>query len=138
MKKLTYVIAMLLFAGFCLTSCSSSRAGAEGSSEKSTRLIGEGQSNRNLAEFLRKNTSLNIVGQHPNVTIDIRGVNTIKGDSRPFWIIDGTRIGRSYTQADAAVNLQNVKRIRVLRSLNELAIYGEDGVNGIIIIEHAN
>lgn len=138
MKKLTYLFAFLIIGSFCFSSCASSRAGSTESSQNSSSLVGEGQSNRNLAEFLRKNTSLNIQGQHPNIKIDIRGINTIKGDSRPFWIIDGVRMGRSYAQANNAVNLQNIKRIRVLRSLSELAVYGEDGVNGVIIIEHAN
>lgn len=106
----------------------------EGTSKR--KFVGEGQSNRNLAEFLRKNTSLTVEGNHPNVRISIRGINTIKGDSRPMWIIDGVRMGRSYTQADNAVNLQNVKRIQVKKGLSELAVYGEDGVNGVIIIDH--
>ena len=139
MKNLTYLFAFLLMGSFCFSSCSSSR-GVSTYDEPSqqTKLVGQGQSNNNLADFMRKNTSLNIQGQHPNVKIDIRGINTIKGDARPYFIVDGIRLGRSYVQANNAVNLTNVRRIRVLRSLSELAVYGEDGVNGVIIIDHAN
>ncbi len=139
MKNLVFILTLALVGSFCFSSCSSSRGGvANEKSSKATKLLGEGQINNNLADLLRKNTPLNVQGQHPNVNIDIRGINTIKGDSRPFFIIDGVRMGRSYAQANNAVNVANVKRIRVLKNLSELAVYGEDGVNGVIIIEHAN
>ena len=138
MKNSLLFCAIFLLGSLLLTSCSTSRSDAASGEPKKTKLIGEGQLNNSLADLLRKNTPLNIQGQHPNVKIDIRGINTIKGDTRPFFIIDGTRLGRSYIQAHNAVNLGNVKSIRILRSLSQLAVYGEDGVNGVIIIDHAN
>ena len=139
MKNLFIIVVFALSSILYFSSCSSSQGGvASSSTNNSSKLVGEGQLNNNLADLLRKNTSLNIKGQHPNVNIDIRGINTIKGDSRPFFVIDGVSMGRSYAQANNAVNLNNVKRIRILKSLSELAVYGEDGVNGVIIIEHAN
>lgn len=139
MKNLLVAIVYLFFFALLSNSCSSSQgAVANNGSSKSTKLVGEGQSNTNLAEFLRKNTSLNIKGSHPNVAIDIRGLTSIEGDTRPFFVIDGIRMGRSYVQANNAVNLTNIKSVRILKSLSQLAVYGNDGVNGVIIIDHAN
>ena len=143
MDNLLYMknLLLLLFVSFTLSlftsSCATSNAdGTSTENKKARKALGEGQLNNNLADLLRKNTPLVINGQHPNVAISIRGINTIRGDSRPFFIIDNSRIGRSYAQANNAVNLQNVKSIRVLKGLSELAVYGQDGVNGVIIIEH--
>ncbi len=137
MKNLLFFFILSFTLGMVYSSCASSAGEATAQENSNKRkFIGEGQANRNLAEFLRKNTSITVEGTHPNVRLMIRGITTIKGDSRPFFIIDGVRMGRSYAQANNAVNLLNIKRINVLRGLSELAVYGEDGVNGVIIIDH--
>jgi len=64
----------------------------------------------------------------------IRGISTIKGDSRPFYFVDKVAFGRNLDQVEAAVDVQQIKRVEVISSLSELAVYGGDGVNGVIRI----
>ena len=137
MKNLLCVFAVCFTLGLFISSCATAGSApmAEESSAK-RKYVGEKQANKNLAEFLRKNTALSIEGTHPSIRISMRGTNTITGDARPYFIIDGVRLGRSYTQADNTVNLNNIKSVRVLKGLSELAVYGEDGVNGVILLDH--
>lgn len=92
--------------------------------------------NTSLAAALRKNTSLQVMGVEPNIDIVIRGMNTIVGDPRPLYVVDGIRMGRNYVLAANAVNVRQIKSIKVIKSLSQLSLYGEDGKNGVIEIRH--
>ncbi|MDF1694507.1 MAG: TonB-dependent receptor plug domain-containing protein [Saprospiraceae bacterium] len=88
-----------------------------------------------LADYLRTQGGVIVSGTGNNVIVQIRGVNSIQGDTRPFYYIDGVAIGRSYASANSALNPNNIKSIRILSSLSELAIYGENGNNGVILVK---
>jgi len=137
-KQLGFSILFCITVSALLTSCATSSGASQSSEDRSgaRKIVGQGQINYSLADLLRKNTPLQVQGVHPNVSILVRGVSTIQGDSRPFFIIDGVRLGRSYAQADNIVDINNVKSIRVYKGLSELAVFGEDGVNGVIAITH--
>ena len=79
-----------------------------------------------------------VSGTGNNVIVQIRSMNSLQGDTWPFFYIDNVAIGRSYADANSAVNPNNIKSIRIISSLSELAIYGENGVNGIIKITTEN
>ena len=82
----------------------------------------------------------------------IRGVNSIRSDSQPLWIVDGVEINsdlsknrdaffqygeKSYTaplNAMAYLDPYNFERIEVLKDLAATAIYGNRGANGVIVI----
>lgn len=82
----------------------------------------------------------------------IRGVNALRSDSQPLWIIDGVMINsdlnrnkdaffqygeKSYTSplnALASLNEYDIASIEVLKDLSATAIYGTRGANGVIII----
>lgn len=59
---------------------------------------------------------------------------SIRGAGPPLFIIDGTRIGHSYEAAASAVDVNDIESVEVLKSPSELAIYGMEGQNGVIII----
>lgn len=88
----------------------------------------------NLADYLRSKGGVMVSGTGDNVIVQIRGINSIQGDTRPFFYIDGVAIGRSYADANSALNPNNIKSVQILSSLSELAVYGENGVNGVIKI----
>ena len=56
------------------------------------------------------------------------------GDGEPLYVIDGNPMevlpGRGITW----IRPNDIARIKVLKSTNELAIYGPRGVNGVIVI----
>ncbi len=59
---------------------------------------------------------------------------TIRGQHSPLFVIDDVQIGHNYTSAEQAVSVFDIQSVEVLRSLTETAIYGTEGVNGVIII----
>ncbi|WP_438961655.1 SusC/RagA family TonB-linked outer membrane protein [Nonlabens sp.] len=66
-----------------------------------------------------------------NSTINIRGVGSINGDSEPLFIIDGTFADQDNFRS---LNPQDVESVTVLKDAGALAIYGNRGTNGVIII----
>ena len=89
-----------------------------------------------LADYLNAKGGVQVTGyDESSIRLQIRGISSLKGDTRPFIYIDGVPIGRSYKQANQAVHPNNIRNIRVLSSLSDLAIYGEDGHSGVILIK---
>ncbi len=64
--------------------------------------------------------------------IQIRGANTITGQSTPLYIVDGFPIDDpEYT---ASIDPNDIERIDVLKDASSTAIYGSRGANGVVII----
>jgi len=64
------------------------------------------------------------------VTIRVRGGNSITQDNAPLYIVDGV-------QVDNALNViapQDIQSIDVLKDASATAIYGARGANGVVII----
>ena len=83
-------------------------------------------------------------------SVYIRGLNTIRGDSQPLWIVDGIVIGNytgitmpDYTGESYAPARNNfawldpyeIESIEVLKDLSATAKYGLQGANGVIIVK---
>jgi len=88
----------------------------------------------NLADIIRMQPGVVVQGVGNNVTITIRGVNSIMLDTRPLFIVDNVPFGREYFRVNDAVNPANVRSVRILKSLAETNRYGEEGRNGVIMI----
>jgi Na+-transporting methylmalonyl-CoA/oxaloacetate decarboxylase gamma subunit len=88
-----------------------------------------------LADILRQQPGVIVMGSGQNVRIEIRGQNSMNVDTRPLFVYDGVRMGRDYAQVNNAVDRQMIKSIRILSSLSETNFYGEDGRNGVIVIK---
>lgn len=63
------------------------------------------------------------------MTIRIRGVNSISSDSQPLVVIDGF-IGGSLK----SLNPSDIQSIEVLKDASATAIYGSQGANGVILV----
>lgn len=86
------------------------------------------------------------------VTTHIRGVNSVRGNSDPLWIVDGVMLNptqldvesllwqygdRDYTSIQnslATINPNDIESIQVLKDLSATAIYGSRGANGVILV----
>ena len=63
-------------------------------------------------------------------TIEIRGRNTIYGDTTPLYIVDGVEVPDiGYLSPDI------VESITVLKDASSTAIYGARGANGVLLIK---
>jgi len=72
--------------------------------------------------------STNTGDPNANFNIRIRGVNSIRGDNSPLYIIDGipSDVG--------SVNTYDIKSVEILKDASATAIYGSRGANGVILI----
>jgi TonB-dependent SusC/RagA subfamily outer membrane receptor len=88
------------------------------------------------------------------ITTTLRGVNSLRGNSDPIWVVDGVILNSSqlevnpmfwqanYQQKDytsvqntlATINPEDIETIKVLKDLSATAVYGTKGANGVIMI----
>lgn len=79
-----------------------------------------------------------------NVSVRIRGSNSISAGNEPLYVVDGYPLpsggeatGNGYGQpsnALSAINPNDIESIQVLKDASATAIYGARGSNGVIII----
>ena len=61
-------------------------------------------------------------------TIRIRGINSIRGDNEPLYIIDG------FPESAASISPHDIESLEVLKDASATSIYGSRGANGVVII----
>ena len=84
--------------------------------------------------------------------VNIRGINTFRGDSQPIWVVDGVILGTDLVRNldgfwqwgeesySAPVNSipflspAEIESIEVLKDVSATALYGALGANGVIVI----
>jgi TonB-linked SusC/RagA family outer membrane protein len=62
-------------------------------------------------------------------TVIIRGLGTLQGGREPLYVVDGL-----LTNTISNINTSDIKTMNVLKDAASLAIYGNRGANGVIII----
>ena len=88
-----------------------------------------------LADRLRKIGGLTVMGSGDRINVIVRGISSISLTNEPIYVIDGFNIGRSYSKANNAIDVNRIKSIRVLKGPAQTAAYGEEGNNGVILIK---
>ncbi|MEJ7767239.1 MAG: TonB-dependent receptor [Chitinophagaceae bacterium] len=73
-----------------------------------------------------------------NISVRIRGTNSINGTSEPLYIIDGLQISNGGGVNDVSplstINPNDIESVDVLKDASATAIYGARGANGVILI----
>ena len=122
-----YIFSVLAFTlGLVLMSCSTSHPAGQTAdkgyhSGADTIVV---QDAYTLADYLER-----VPGVHFN------GNNiSIRGGGPPLYIVDGVWLGRSYYDAASAVSIHDIASVEVLKDPAELAMYGREGGNAVIII----
>ncbi|GAB4020096.1 TonB-dependent receptor [Spirosoma migulaei] len=73
-----------------------------------------------------------------NVSVRIRGTNSINGSSEPLYVIDGIQISNSGGINDVSplsqINPNDIESIEVLKDASSTAIYGARAANGVVLI----
>ena len=67
-----------------------------------------------------------------NSTIELRGANSINGNTEPLFLMDGIPINEDNFRS---LNPNDIASISVLKDAGATAIYGSRGANGVIIIK---
>ncbi len=109
----------------------------------------------NLLQGQMSGVRVSSIDGNPNgaINVNIRGLNTVHGDSQPLWIIDGAVLSTSlnsnldafwqYGEESYSAPLNNlgflsayeIESIEVLKDLSATALYGDRGANGVIIVK---
>ncbi|WP_440133778.1 SusC/RagA family TonB-linked outer membrane protein [Chitinophaga sancti] len=73
-----------------------------------------------------------------NISVRIRGTNSINGSSEPLYIIDGIQISNSGGVGDVSplstINPNDIESVEILKDASSTAIYGARGANGVVLI----
>ncbi|MFD1255245.1 SusC/RagA family TonB-linked outer membrane protein [Mucilaginibacter terrae] len=69
-------------------------------------------------------------------SIEIRGANSITGNTQPLYVIDGIPVGQNggATNPVNDINPADIERIDVLKDASSTAIYGSRGSNGVVLV----
>lgn len=70
-------------------------------------------------------------GVFENTKINLRGVRSLTGNNQPLLVIDGIPTPITYI---SSINPNDVIDVNILKGASSAAIYGPDGVNGVILI----
>jgi TonB-dependent starch-binding outer membrane protein SusC len=73
-----------------------------------------------------------------NISVRIRGTNSLSSSSEPLYVIDGIQIsnGGGITEASplSTINPNDIESLEVLKDASATAIYGARAANGVILI----
>ena len=110
-----------------------------------------------VAELLKGQVSgvrVSAVNGSPDegMRVDIRGVNTLRANTSPLWIVDGvvlsnalSQMGQPFFQSGDAgyvgmapvlsgVDVNDIESMEVLKGASATALYGSKGANGVIVV----
>ncbi|SIT89646.1 SusC/RagA family TonB-linked outer membrane protein [Pontibacter indicus] len=65
----------------------------------------------------------------PDVQVNLRGIRSHTGNNAPLYVVDGVPIPDINR-----LNPNDIESINVLKGANAAAVYGSDGVNGVLMI----
>ena len=68
------------------------------------------------------------------ISLRIRGVSTLMGNSEPLFVIDGMPVHSGPGTALVGINPSDIERIDILKDAGATAIYGSRGANGVVLI----
>lgn len=66
-----------------------------------------------------------------NSRINLRGIRSLTGNNQPLLVVDGIPTPLGYI---SSLNPNDVQDVNILKGASAAAIYGPDGVNGVIIV----
>lgn len=73
-----------------------------------------------------------------NISVRVRGTNSISGTSEPLYIVDGIQISNGGGITDVSplstINPNDIESVEVLKDASATAIYGARGSNGVVLI----
>jgi len=73
-----------------------------------------------------------------NISVRIRGINSINGTSEPLYVVDGLQISNGGGVNDvsplASINPEDIESVDILKDASATAIYGARGSNGVVLI----
>ncbi len=70
-------------------------------------------------------------GVFADTRIVLRGIRSLTGNNQPLLVVDGSPINLNFINS---INPNDVENVNVLKGANASALYGPEGVNGVIVV----
>lgn len=70
-------------------------------------------------------------GVFANTRIVLRGIRSLTGNNQPLLVVDGSPISLDFINT---LNPNDVENVNILKGANAAALYGPEGVNGVIVV----
>lgn len=87
-----------------------------------------------LADYLRKVPGVSVMGSGDNIRVQVRGAHSVSGTNEPLYIVDRVPVGHNYRQVANMVDVNDIKKVTVLKDSSAASQYGARGTNGVIVI----
>jgi TonB-linked SusC/RagA family outer membrane protein len=71
-------------------------------------------------------------GVFADTRITLRGIRSLTGNNQPLLVVDGIQINLAFLNS---LNPNDIDDITILKGANAAALYGPDGVNGVILVK---
>lgn len=88
-----------------------------------------------LADYLRKVPGLMVRGSGNDISITIRGVNSIQAGTEPLFVVNGLAVNGDYASVASFLNPNDIERVEVLKDASATGAWGVRGANGVILIK---
>lgn len=134
------ILVLLLFAISCsLTSCSSTKAVGDNvdfqdktAIKSSNETEVDAATGIDLASYLRRLPGVTVRGSGSTASVRVRTQSSFGAVSDPLFVVNGTILGTNFAQVFTAIDVNEIKSVRVLKSASETATYGLQGGNGVL------
>jgi len=136
-KQSLIITALIAFSVCLLQGCASSGKTAQKDSGKATSesVVSVDDNSVTLADYLSRLPGVYIQGSGDNISITIRGSQTVSGTNQPLFVINKQQVGRNYSVVNSIVDVNDIEHIEVLKGSEAGSRYGLRGSNGVIIIK---
>ena len=141
-RQASLLLAALFLACVSLQSCATTKQnespGRSNSSWEDRDRVPVDNPSISLADYLQRIPGLSVSGTGSNATIFIRGINSIRNNSGPLFVIDDQQVGNSYAAVSSLVDVNDILYVEVIKGPQAGALYGLPGGNGVVIIKTRN
>ncbi|MEM6772838.1 MAG: TonB-dependent receptor plug domain-containing protein [Bacteroidota bacterium] len=132
------VLFLLLFS-LVFTGCSTAKQGEttvdlqnKAAVKSSNETDVDAATGIDLASYLRRLPGVTVRGSGSNASVRVRTQSSFGAVSDPLFVVNGTILGTSFSQLFTAIDVNEIKSVRVLKSASETASYGLQGGNGVL------
>ena len=132
-----FLLPALLF-GTLLSACYSSGTATAGTdmaqSTQNEVTSDQVRSALNLTDYLERVPGVQVIGRGGSAAVRVRGPQSFVAGQGPLFVLNGSILGYDYSTVYNAIDVREIKRVRVLKNASESARYGSRGATGVVEI----
>ena len=122
-------LILFVFLAGLLLSCGTSSGTQAGNNSSA-----DAEKSLSLTDHLRKVPGVMVNGDGRNAKVTIRGSASFYANTDPLFVVNGQPVDGGFGAVVDLVPPASIKSIRVLKTPDEVGIYGVRGANGVIEI----